>query len=107
VRPSKLPGRGPRPASPGSAVASETPAAAVAAASHPLSGPRLQTSFLSDWRRAEGLQASLAQAGIPASVEARLQVGPFRNRTEAEAARQEMQKRGIDAVILPGDGGQP
>ncbi len=94
-------------ASPGGAPADETPAAAAAAASRPPSGPTLQTSFLPDWRRAEELQASLAQAGIPASVETRLQVGPFRTRSEAEAARREIQKRGVDAVIVPSHGGKP
>jgi DedD protein len=91
----------------GRALAGEPPAAAAAAASHPPSGPRLQTSFLPDRRRAEELQDSLAQAGIPASVETRLQVGPFRTRSEAEAARREIQKRGIDAVIVPDQGGKP
>lgn len=94
-------------ASPGGVLADETPAAVAAAASRPPSGPTLQTSFLPDWRRAEELQAGLAQAGIPASVETRLQVGPFRTRSEAEAARREIQKRGVDAVIVPSHGGQP
>ncbi|MCM8613784.1 SPOR domain-containing protein [Accumulibacter sp.] len=91
----------------GGALAGETPAAAAAATSHPSSGLRLQTSFLPDRRRAEELQDSLAQAGIPASVETRLHVGPFRTLSEAEAARREIQKRGIDAIIVPGQGGQP
>lgn len=92
---------------PGTGLAADTPAAAADSPSRQRSGPRLQTSLLPDGRRAEELQASLAQAGIPASIETRLQVGPFRTRTEAEAARREIQKRGIDAVILPSQGGKP
>ena len=92
---------------PGAGLAADTPVAAVDSPSRPLSGLRLQTSWLPDGRRAEELQASLAQAGIPASVETRLQVGPFRTRTEAAAVRREIQKRGIDAVILPSNGGKP
>ncbi len=95
------------PSAPVAGLAADTPVATADLPSRLRSGPRLQTSLLADGRRAEELQASLAQAGIPASVETRLQVGPFRTRTEAEAARREIQKRGIDAVILPGHGDKP
>jgi DedD protein len=95
-------------ASPGGVLAGETSAAApVAAAPRPPPGPRLQTSVLPDWRRAEEVQASLAQVGIPASIETRLQLGPFRTPSEAEAARREIQRRGIDAVIVPDQVGKP
>lgn len=72
-----------------------------AAPPRPLSGPGLQTGVLVDLRRAEAVQARFAQAGIPVGIEARLQVGPFRDRAEAEAARRELQAAGVEAVIRP------
>ncbi|EXI74105.1 MAG TPA: SPOR domain-containing protein [Candidatus Accumulibacter phosphatis] len=73
----------------------------AAALPRPLSGPGLQTSPFVDLRRAEEVQARFAQAGIPVGVEARLQVGPFRDRAEAEAARRELRAQGVEAVIRP------
>lgn len=70
----------------------------------PLAGPVLQSAVLPDLRRAEEAQARLVQAGIPASIEFRLRAGPFKTRVEAEAARREMQKYGVETVILPARG---
>jgi cell division septation protein DedD len=72
-----------------------------------LSGPALQSGFLPDVRRAEELQAKLAQDGIPASIETRLQLGPFKTRAEAEAARRKMQALGIDTLLVMRKGGKP
>ncbi|MBL8396062.1 MAG: SPOR domain-containing protein [Candidatus Accumulibacter sp.] len=77
---------------------------AATATARPLAGPVLQSAVLPDLRRAEEAQARLAQAGIPASIELRLQAGPFKTRVEAEAARREMQKHGVETVILPARG---
>ncbi|MCU0812179.1 MAG: SPOR domain-containing protein [Thiobacillaceae bacterium] len=70
----------------------------------PLSGHVLQSSPLPDQQRAAELQARLAQEGLPSNVETRLQVGPFRSRAEAEAARRKLQTLGVaaDAVLLKG-----
>lgn len=54
-----------------------------------------QSSTFMDLRRAEDLQTRLAEEGIPATLEARLQVGPFASRSEAEAARRTMLGLGI------------
>jgi len=69
------------------------PAVAVRLAS----GYIVQSGLFSDLALAEEWQARLAQEGIPSMVEARLQIGPFKNRSEAEAARRQLKKLGIDA----------
>jgi len=92
---------------------STRPAAAVTAASprgespvaaappRLFSGYALQAGVFSDPRRAEELNARLILEGIPSSIEARVQVGPFKSRAEAEEVRQKMKAMGIDAVMLP------
>jgi len=69
------------------------PAVAVRLAS----GYIVQSGLFSDLALAEEWQARLAQEGIPSMVEARLQIGPFKNRSEAESARRQLKKLGIDA----------
>lgn len=64
------------------------------------SGYALQAGVFADPRRAEELHAKLTLAGIPSSIEARVQVGPFKNKDEAEAARLKMKELGVDAVLL-------
>lgn len=107
----------PRPPTEASAAASSEGASGAAAAAAEkvpmpvvprlLAGPTLQSSVLADQRRAEELQAKLAHEGIPSSVETRLQVGPFRTRAEAEAARRKMQSLGIDGFSLLGKNSKP
>ncbi|MFZ2854253.1 MAG: SPOR domain-containing protein [Rhodocyclaceae bacterium] len=64
------------------------------------SGYALQAGVFSDVRRAEELHAKLTLNGIPSTLEARVQVGPFKTREEAELAREKMKVLGIDAVLL-------
>ncbi len=66
-----------------------------------LSGFNLQAGVFADPRRAEELHARLLQEGIPATLETRVVVGPFRNREEVDAARAKMLVMGIDTVLLP------
>jgi cell division protein FtsN len=73
----------------------------------PASGHILQSGALPDRRQADELQARLAQEGIPATVETHLQVGPFRTRAEAEAARRKMPALGFAAPMTLGKHGQP
>ena len=68
------------------------------------SGYALQAGVFSDPRRAEDLHAKLTVAGIPASIESRVQVGPFKNKAEAEAVRAKMSAMGIETVLLPPKG---
>lgn len=65
------------------------------------SGYALQAGVFSDTHRAEELHAKLTLNGIPSTIESRVQVGPFKTREEAEAARAKMKTLGIDALLLP------
>lgn len=64
------------------------------------SGFALQAGVFADPRLAEELHAKLTLNGIPSTLEARVQVGPFKTRDEAEIAREKMKLLGIDAVLL-------
>ncbi len=83
------------------------PVPATTASPQPPAPPRLfsgyavQAGVFADAQHAEELRAKLALNGIPSSLEARVQVGPFKSREEAEAARQKMKALGIDGVLLP------
>ena len=88
------------------------PAAPAAASSTPPAPPRLfsgyavQAGVFADAQRAEELRAKLTLNGIPSTMEARVQVGPFKTREEAEAAREKMKALGIDGILLPPKGGK-
>jgi len=99
----------PAAASPKAPASGGVPAAGDAspAAPRPATGYAWQSSVFPDLARAEEVQAKLAQEGIPASVETRLRVGPFRSRAEAEAARRKLKALGLDALTLVGPGGKP
>ena len=77
------------------------PASLPPAPARLFSGFALQAGVFADPRRAEELHARLTLEGIPSTIEARVQVGPFKNREEADAARLKMKALGIDAVLLP------
>lgn len=103
-----------RPVPPPAAESPKAPAGGVPAAGEaspatprPATGYAWQSSVFPDLARAEEVQAKLAQEGIPASVETRLRVGPFRTRAEAEAARRKLKALGLDALTLVGPGGKP
>lgn len=82
-----------------------SPATPVAPAPPRLfSGYAVQAGVFADPRRAEELQARLAQEGIPATIEARVQIGPFKTRAEADAARAKLTALGIESVLLPPKG---
>lgn len=85
----------PRPA------ARETPAAAPAPRVEPPSdkGYVVQLGVFSNPDNARELVEKLARAGVRAHLEARVQLGPFHSREEAEKARLEMRKLGYNALI--------
>ena len=85
-----------------SAVSPTTPA--VPTPPRLFSGYALQAGVFADPRRAEELQARMVEAGIPATIEARVQVGPFKTRAEADAARAKLNALGIESVLLPPKG---
>ena len=65
------------------------------------SGYALQAGVFSDTHRAEEAYTQLVEAGIPASLETRVQVGPFKSKSEALAAKGKMKALGIEAMMLP------
>jgi DedD protein len=48
---------------------------------------------------AEKLLQQLQSAGIPAYLETRVQIGPFTNKAEADAAMAKLRKMGINPVL--------
>ena len=76
------------------------PSQPVAAPSRLFPGYALQVGVFADPRRAEELHAKLTQEGIPSFIEARVEVGPFKTRDEADAARAKLAALGIESVML-------
>jgi DedD protein len=60
----------------------------------------LQMGVFNNVANAEELRAKLELNGIPAQIEARVQVGPFATREEADAAREKLRALGLDGGIL-------
>ena len=57
---------------------------------------------------AEELKARLEAQGIPVHIAMRVQVGPFKDRAEAEAMREKLQAMGIASLLInqtPGGAG--
>ncbi|MBS1198363.1 MAG: Sporulation related protein [Proteobacteria bacterium] len=79
-----------------------TPPVLVAPPSLPrlLTGFAVQAGVFTNARKAEELHAKLALNGIPSTLEARVQVGPFKTRAEAEAAREKLKALGIDGMLI-------
>ena len=76
-----------------------------APASRPISGAgerqfALQMGVFGNVANAEDLRAKLELHGIPASIEARVHVGPFRTRAEADAARAKLKELGLEPGLL-------
>lgn len=96
------------------AVADEKPPATVGPAMAgagrerpaPTSGEALQRPFalqigvFSKVANAEELLARLERSGIPASIEARVHVGPFATHAEADAARRKLKELGMTDSLL-------
>ncbi len=49
---------------------------------------------------AQELLRKLQQTGVPAQIETRVQVGPFKTRKEADEARAKLAEHGYDAGLL-------
>lgn len=65
------------------------------------SGFILQAGVFSSTQRAEELHARLTLSGVPSTLEARVQVGPFRTRQEAEAAQAKLKELGVETILVP------
>ena len=60
---------------------------------------QVQLGVFADPENAKELVDRLNKAGIQAHMETRVQVGPFKNRAEAEKAQAEIQRLGLKGVI--------
>ena len=89
----------PHPSAPSPAVSPQS-----LAPSRLLTGYALQAGVFADPQRAQDLRDRIAQAGIPVTIESRVEVGPFKNRAEAVAARAKLKALGVEAVMLPKKG---
>jgi cell division protein FtsN len=67
----------------------------------PETGYLVQAGMFTSATNAQALQKKLARAGIDARVETRVQLGPFKDKAEAERALAKLRKLGISAVLLP------
>lgn len=84
------------------------PARPATLESPPLARPAVGGGFLvqvgvfSNLGNAEELRKKLADAGIPAQIEARVQVGPFATQAEASAAQHKLKSIGMEpGMVLP------
>jgi DedD protein len=60
----------------------------------------LQMGVFSSVANAEELRARLELAGVPTQIEARVQVGPFASRQEAEQARDKLKELGLEPGLV-------
>jgi DedD protein len=93
-----------KPAAPAPQESRPLPAERTPAPPRLFSGFAVQAGVFADAQHAEELRAKLTLNGIPSTMEARVQVGPFKTREEAEAARQKLKALGIDGILLPPKG---
>ena len=61
---------------------------------------QLQMGVFNSLANAEELKARLEEAGVPAHIEARVQVGPFSSRREAEQAREKLKSLGMEPGLI-------
>jgi DedD protein len=82
------------------------PSASPPAVIRPATGFVVQAGVFTNPQHAEDIYAKLVQNGIPATLETRVQVGPFKTQAEAQAVRAKMKALGIEAVVLPPPSGR-
>jgi DedD protein len=61
----------------------------------------LQAGVFTSTERAEELKAKLLLAGVPVTIETRVQVGPFASQKEANAARKKIRELGVESILIP------
>lgn len=117
MRPEPAPGAprdvvAPAPARPAAMPATSGSGRAVAERPRPSSGESapqpfsLQLGVFSNLANAQELHDRLEQNGIPATIDARVRIGPFATRAEAEAARAKLKILGIDEAITVSTAGR-
>ena len=70
----------------------------------PVSSPNgftVQAGVFLHASNAETMLRQVQSAGVPAYLETRVQIGPFKNKREAQAAIQKLRKLGLEPVIKP------
>lgn len=85
---------------PSQTAAAPTPAKPLAQVAEGVKRFLVQVGVFSNHANAEELVTRLHEAGIPAQIESRVQVGPFASRAEADAARVKLKTLGIDDGLL-------
>jgi DedD protein len=75
------------------------PRAPFPAASNTQLGYSVQAGVFLHSNNAEKLLAQIQAAGIPAYLETRVQIGPFKTKAEAEAAVKKLRKLGIEPIV--------
>ena len=84
--------------------AADTDATAKRAAAAPKEklprGPHLQAGVFVQAVNAQELKAKLEAEGLPVYIESRVQIGPFKNRKEAEAMREKLKADGVATVLI-------
>jgi DedD protein len=61
----------------------------------------VQAGVFTSTANAQALQQRLAKAGVRAKVETRVQLGPYKDRRDAEQALAKLRKLGVNAVMMP------
>jgi len=78
---------------------SATPRPVFPAASNTQLGYSVQAGVFLHAHNAEKLLAQIQAAGIPAYLETRVQIGPFKTKSEAEAAVKKLKQLGIEPIL--------
>lgn len=78
---------------------STTPKTQFPKASNTQLGYSVQAGVFLHSNNAEKLLAQIQAAGIPAYLETRVQIGPFKTKAEAEAAVKKLRKLGIEPIV--------
>ena len=63
-------------------------------------GYTVQLGVFSNYDNAKSLQQKLAAAGIQAHLETRVQLGPFKDKQEADEAYRKIKQMGLPAVLV-------
>ncbi|MPZ46388.1 MAG: hypothetical protein GEV05_23980 [Betaproteobacteria bacterium] len=66
----------------------------------PVRGPRLQAGVFLQATNAQAFKANLEAQGFPVYIESRVHIGPFRDRKEAERAREKLRELGVTTVLI-------
>jgi cell division protein FtsN len=76
------------------------PVLAKAQEAPPAKGFVVQVGVFGTAENARDLQAKLAEKGIPSSTETRVVVGPFKDRTEADAVNAKLKEMGLQGMVV-------